>query len=121
MNKTVLVHLDSSRGYSRELLKGIYAFNNKISKWSIVYEPTYFLKGNHDKSTINFIKNLMPDACIVEDANLAHELTSLQIPVVQVAASNPISNIPFVKGNYVKEGRWLLTIFIIKALKIWLF
>lgn len=115
--KTVLVHLDSARGYSRDILRGIYAYNNEFSHWNIVYEPAYFLKNSEDRGNVNVIQHICPDACIIEYSENLHDLINQGIPVVQVAAVHSHPDVPVVLGNYEQEGRMAATYFRRKGFK----
>ena len=102
--KKVFVHLESGRGYSRDILKGIYA-HNRFNRWDIIFEPAYFLKNNHTRSDISIIKALKPDGCILEFPQNVSALKRMGIPVVQVTSVHHSSSIPYVKGNYESDGK----------------
>ena len=115
--KTVLVHLDSARGYSRDILRGIYAYNNESSNWNIVYEPAYFLRDNSKEDKLSIINHVQPDGCIIEFAENIQESIALGIPVVQVASVLPYPGIPVVLGNYDQEAQMAALYFKRKGFK----
>ncbi len=117
LRKKVLVHLDSSRGYSRDLLKGIYAFNNVVSHWEIVYEPAYFLKTAVRRNDLSLIQALKPDGCILEFSENIPELEKMNIPIVRVTSVNQYDHIPRVIGNYESDATMAATYFIRKGFK----
>lgn len=104
IRKKVFVHLESGRGYSRDILRGIYA-HNRSNHWDIIFEPAYFLKNNHARSDVSIIKALQPDGCILEFSENISALTSMGIPVIQVTSVNHSPDIPYVKGNYESDSR----------------
>ena len=103
--KKVFVHLESSRGYGRELLKGIYEFNNRVNNWEIVFEPAYYLQSGFIRNNIKIIKALKPDGCILEYQENIGELVKRGIPVVQTTSINRSRTIPCIKGNYDLDGK----------------
>lgn len=117
LRKKVLVHLDSGRGYSRDILKGIYAFNNAVSHWEIVYEPAYFLKTAPRRNDLSIIQALKPDGCILEFAENIPELEKMNIPVVQVTSVEQYKNIPQVIGNYDSDANMAAAYFSSKGFK----
>ena len=117
LRKKVFVHLDSGRGYSRDLLKGIYAFNNAVSHWEIVYEPAYFLKTAPQRNDLSIIQALKPDGCILEFAENIPELEKMNIPIVQVTSVNHYKNIPMVIGNYESDAKMAAAYFNRKGFK----
>lgn len=103
--KKVFVHLDSGRGYSRDILRGIYDYNNQVSHWEIVFEPAYFLTNDSKRNNLSIIKTIKPDACILEFSDNIPELIEMGIPVVQVTSVNHVSGVPYVSGNYESDGK----------------
>jgi len=103
--KKVFVHLDAGRGYSRDILQGIYAYNNAVSGWEIIYEPVYFLRSDANSNNLSIINSIKPDGCILEFSENMQHLLDLNIPVIQLTAVNEIPDIPFVSGNYESDGR----------------
>lgn len=104
--KKVFVHLDSARGYSRDLLRGIYAYNNAVSHWEIVYEPAYFLKNAPKKNSLDIIQALKPDGCILEFAENIAELERMNVPIVRITSAGLHENIPRVVGDYESDA-WM--------------
>lgn len=104
LRRKVFVHLDSGRGYSRDLLRGIYAFNNAVSHWEIVYEPAYFLKSTTARNNLDIVKALKPDGCILEFGENISELAEMSIPIVQVTSAGRYKNIPTVIGDYESDA-----------------
>jgi len=116
--KKVLVHLDSSRGYSRDLLRGIYAYNNSVSHWDIIFEPAYFLKNNKRRNDLGIINQVKPDGCILEFAENVHDLIAMNIPIIQTTSVNLTKNIPYVKGNYASDARVAADYFMEKGFRV---
>ncbi|MGF7077679.1 hypothetical protein [Mucilaginibacter sp. UYCu711] len=71
--KKVFVQLESGRGYGRDLLKGIYDYNNRFSKWKIIFEPAYYLKTTESRDLVKLIQLLKPDGCIIEHSEKINE------------------------------------------------
>ncbi len=115
--KKVFVHLDSSRGYSRDLLRGIYAYNNSVSQWDIIFEPAYFLKNDRRRNDLSIIKQVKPDGCILEFAENVSDLIEMDIPIIQVTSVNHVGNMPYVKGNYASDARIAAEYFLRKGFK----
>lgn len=105
VRKKVFVHLESSRGYGRELLKGIYEYNNRVNNWEIIFEPAYYLQSGLIKNNIRIIKALKPDGCIIENQENIGELVRMGIPVVQTTSINRSLSVPSIKGNYEEDGK----------------
>ncbi|WP_207420853.1 DNA-binding transcriptional regulator [Desertivirga brevis] len=103
--KKVFVHLDSGRGYSRDILKGIYDYNNQLSHWDIVFEPAYFLRSDSKRNNLSIINTIKPDACILEFSDNIPELIKMGIPVIQVTSVNHVPGVPYVSGNYESDGK----------------
>jgi len=117
LKRKVLVHLDSARGYSRDLLKGIYAYNNTVSHWEIVYEPAYFLKNAPRRNNLDIIQALKPDGCILEFAEKIPDLEKMNIPIVQVTSTGLYKNIPRVVGDYQSDAKMAADYFRRKGFK----
>lgn len=104
--KKVFIHLDSGRGYSRELLKGIYEFNNAFTQWSIIFQSAYYLHPeDFSKVNLEMIRAYKPDGCILAYCNRAEELLQLGIPIIQTTSMNQIATIPYIKGDYDADGK----------------
>jgi len=117
LRKKVFVHLDSGRGYSRDLLRGIYAFNNAVSRWEIVYEPAYFLKNAPKRNSLDIIQVLKPNGCILEFAENIPELEKMNIPIVQITSAGLYENIPRVVGDYESDAKMAANYFRHKGFK----
>ncbi|MEX1240763.1 MAG: DNA-binding transcriptional regulator [Cyclobacteriaceae bacterium] len=105
LKKKVFVHLESSRGYGRELLKGIYEYNNRVNNWEIIFEPAYYLQSGIIKNNIRIIKAMKPNGCIIENQENIGELVKMGIPVVQTTSINRSCSVPCIKGNYEEDGK----------------
>lgn len=104
--KKVFIHLDSGRGYSRQLLKGIYDYNNHLSHWGIIFHSTYYQKPeDFSKLNIDIIKAHKPDGCILSYSSNLDDLLRLNIPVVQTTSMNKNRRVPYVLGNYDADGK----------------
>lgn len=117
MAQKVFIHLESNRGYSRDLLRGIYDYNNQISHWDIIFEPAYFLKNNRTNNRINLIQSVKPDACILENSEDIAQMAQLGIPMIQVTSVNHVEGIPYVKGNYLSDAKLAIQYFIRKGFR----
>lgn len=109
--KKVFVHLEASRGYGRELLKGIYEYNNRVNHWEIIFEPAYYLQPGLVKNNIRIIKALKPDGCIIENEKNIGELVRTGIPVVQTTSIHRNASVPCIKGNYDRDGEMAFAYF----------
>ena len=103
--KKVFVHLESSRGYGRDILKGIYEYNNRVNNWEIIFEPAYYLQSGFIRNNIKIIKSLRPDGCILEYQENISELIKIGIPVIQTTSINRSRSVPCIKGNYDQDGK----------------
>ncbi len=110
--RKVFVHLESGRGYGRELLKGIYEYNNKNNNWEIIFEPAYYLQSGQIRNSIRSIKALRPDGCIIENQDNIVDLVKLGIPVVQTTSINRNRSVPSIKGSYDQDGKMAFEHFI---------
>lgn len=110
--KKVFIHLDSGRGFSRELLRGIYEYNNRLTNWGIIFQSAYYLKPD-DFSRVNLamIRAHQPDGCILAYCRNINELKKMNIPVVQTTSINKTENIPYVMGNYDADGKMAVEYF----------
>src|SRR3546814_9568649 len=86
IKRRVFVHLESNRGYGRDLLKGIYEFNNRHTHWEIIYESAYYLQSERLKNDVDAIRSLQPDGCILEHHENMEELLKMGIPTVQTTS-----------------------------------
>src|SRR5688572_30292481 len=110
--KKVFIHLDSGRGYSRELLRGIYQYNNRFTHWGIVLQSAYYLHPeNFSKVNISLIKAHQPDGCILAYCKNVHELVKLNVPVIQTTSINRPGSVPYITGNYDAEGKMAVKYF----------
>lgn len=105
IRKKVFVHLESSRGYGRDILKGIYEYNNRVNNWEIIFEPAYYLQSGFIRNNIKVIKSLRPDGCILEYQENIGELVKMGIPVIQTTSVNRSRLVPCIKGNYDLDGK----------------
>lgn len=103
--KRVFVQLESGRGYGRDLLKGIYDYNNQFSKWEIIFEPAYYLKTTENRDLVKLVRLLKPDGCIIEHSERINEIKKLNIPIIQASWAERLKNIPCLKGNYEADGK----------------
>ncbi len=117
IRKKVFVHLESGRGYSRDLLRGIYDYNNQVSQWQIIFEPAWFLKTQPARNDLSIIRAVKPDGCILEFGDNIPELRELGIPIIQVTSVNHFEDIPYVKGNYDTDGALAASYFSNKGFK----
>ena len=115
--KKVFVQLESGRGYGRDILKGIYDYNNQFEEWEIIFEPSYYLKTTKNSDFINLIFEIKPDGCIIENHENAKKIIDLNIPLIQTSSLNYSSNIPCLKGNYEADGKMALEYFLSKGFK----
>lgn len=103
--RRVFVHLESSRGYGRELLKGIYEYNNRVTNWEIIYEPAYYLPSELVRNNVQAIRTLRPDGCILEYHENMDELLNIGIPIVQTTSIKKYPEVPSLVGNYDMDGQ----------------
>src|SRR3546814_1233899 len=105
IKRRVFVHLESNRGYGRDLLKGIYEFNNRHTHWEIIYESAYYLQSERLKNDVDAIRSLQPDGCILEHHENMEELLKMGIPTVQTTSMKQYANVPNIIGNYDLDGK----------------
>ena len=103
--KKVFVQLESGRGYGRDLLKGIYEYNNRFSEWEIIFEPAYYLKTTENRDIVKMIELMKPDGCILENIENTSEITRLDIPIIQADWAGHVGKFPCIKGNYEADGK----------------
>lgn len=110
--KKVFIHLDSGRGFSRELLRGIYEYNNKLTHWGIIFQSAYYLKpDDFSRVNISMIRAHKPDGCILAYCKNMNELRKMNIPVIQTTSINKTESIPYVMGNYDADGKMAVEYF----------
>lgn len=113
VKKRVFIQLDSGRGYSRQLLKGIYDYNNHISHWGIILQSAYYQKPeDFSKVNIDIIKAHRPDGLILSYCSDLEKLLKLNIPIVQTTSLNKNRKIPFVLGNYDADSKLAIDYFL---------
>lgn len=110
--KRVFVQLEVGRGYGRDLLKGIYAYNNDFSNWEIIFRPVYYLKNTQNKGLVEIIKLIKPDGCIIEHLEKVSEVGNLGIPIIQANWVNHLKNLPCLKVNHEADGKMAADYFI---------
>lgn len=111
--KKVFIHLDSGRGFSRQLLKGIYDYNNQKSHWGIIFQSAYYQKPeDFSRVNINIIKAHKPDGCILSYSSNINKILKLNIPIVQTTSLNLNPKIPYVIGNYDADGEMAVKYFL---------
>ncbi|WP_282055836.1 DNA-binding transcriptional regulator [Maribacter luteus] len=115
--KRVFVQLESGRGYGRDILKGIYNYNNQHENWEIIFEPSYYLKTSKNNNIIKLISEIKPDGCIVENLENMKKLSELKIPMIQTSWLNHTNNFPCLKGNYEADGKMAFHYFLSKGIK----
>ena len=111
------VQLESGRGFGRDILKGIYNYNNQFSEWEIIFEPSYYLKTSKNSDFIELISELKPDGCIIENTENAKKINHLGIPLIQTSSLNYTNKLPCLKGNYEADGKMALEYFLSKGFK----
>ncbi|WP_299059501.1 DNA-binding transcriptional regulator [uncultured Polaribacter sp.] len=115
--KKVFIQLESGRGYGRDILKGIYNYNNRFSEWEIIFEPSYYLKTSNNSNFIHLISEIKPDGCIIENYENAKKVIDLNIPLIQTSSLNSTHQIPCLKGNYDADGKMAFEYFLSKGFK----
>lgn len=103
--KKVFVKLEYGRGYGRDLLKGIYEYNNQFANWEIIFEPAYYLKTSKDGNIGKLLNIMQPDGCIFETASDLSSISNLGIPFIQANSLEKSNKIPHLKGNYKADGK----------------
>jgi LacI family transcriptional regulator len=115
--KKVFVQLVSGRGFGRDILKGIYNYNNQFSEWEIVLEPAYYLKTSKNSNLIHLISEIKPDGCIIENLEDVKKITELGIPFIKTSSLNKTKSAPYLKGDYDADGKMAVTYFSSKGFK----
>ncbi len=110
--KKVFVQLESGRGYGRDLLKGIYEYNNRYSQWEIVFEPAYYIKTNESRDIVKMVKLMKPDGCIIEHIENLDTILDLKVPFIQANWSQQERDFPCLKGNYEADGKMAVDYFL---------
>lgn len=103
--KKVFVQLEYGRGYGRDLLKGIYTYNNQFANWEIIFEPAYYLKTSNEENISKLLNIMKPDGCILETVNDMASISKLGIPFIQANSLEKNNKIPHLKGNYKADGK----------------
>lgn len=104
--KKIFIHLDSGRGYSRQLLQGIYEYNNQFTNWDIIFQSaSYQQPEDYSKVNIEIIKAYKPNGCILAYSKNIKEILNLDIPVIQTNSININEWVPYIKGNYDADGK----------------
>jgi LacI family transcriptional regulator len=97
--KKVILLIESSRGYGRDLLNGIAEYSRLHGPWSFYREP-----GGLD-STLPPLFNWDADGIIMRDSARTESLVSLGVPIILVLHKNPPRNtIPCIVTDDVAIG-----------------
>lgn len=110
--KKVFVYVETGRGYGRDLLKGIYNFNNDHLNWEIIFEPAYYLKTQAASDFTKMIRMHRPDGCIIENLERVHEIETLGIPIFQASGMEYLNNFPCLKTDYEADGKIAIDYFV---------
>ena len=91
--KRVAILIESTRGYSRELIRGIALFNREQSRWRIEYTP-----GSLSDLPSQWLKAWSGDGILarINTKPMVHALLRKKIPVVDLRRSFSHPNIPSV-------------------------
>jgi LacI family transcriptional regulator len=93
-------------------LKAIYEYNNRVTNWEIIFEPAYYLTAGARTNSIEIIKMLRPDGCILEYSDNVAELLKMDIPVVQTNSLNNHEAVIGTIGNYWLDGKMAFDYFV---------
>ncbi|MBN2425110.1 MAG: DNA-binding transcriptional regulator [Calditrichaceae bacterium] len=92
--KRIILLLETSRAFGRQLITGIARYSRLHGPWSFYKEPTDL------KSSIPHLTNWNPDGIIMRDSLITTELLKLRIPtILAIHDSKYPKNLPVIKTD----------------------
>ena len=88
--KKIILLLETSRAFGRELIMGIVRYSKLNSSWSFYKEPTDL------KSSIPNLTNWNPDGIIMRDTLITKDLLKLSVPTIFAPHFHYPKNIPII-------------------------
>ena len=90
--KRIILLLETSRAFGRQLIIGIARYSRLNGPWSFYKEPTDL------KSSIPHLTNWKPDGIIMRDSLISKELLKLNIPtILAIHDSKYPKDVPVIK------------------------
>jgi LacI family transcriptional regulator len=110
--KKIILLLETSREFGRQLITGIAHYSRLNGPWSFYKEPTDL------KSSIPKLANWKPDGIIMRDSLATKELLKLKIPTIMVVHNSLYpEELPFIKTDSISIAKLASQHFIEKGLK----
>ncbi|MFO7446569.1 MAG: DNA-binding transcriptional regulator [Ignavibacteriaceae bacterium] len=110
--KRIVLLLETSRAFGRELIIGIARYSRLKGPWSFYKEPTGL------KSSIPHLTSWKPDGIIMRDSMITSELLKLNIPtILAIHSSSYPKNLPVIKTDSRAIGKMASMHFMEKGLR----
>jgi LacI family transcriptional regulator len=104
----VVLLIENSRTYGRELLRGIARYNRFYGPWSFYMEPPFYLEsgGRIRQLDVSHLKQLEADGIIMRDTEKPEEIARMGIPtIIASAIKGPMPGIPTICTNDARIGK----------------
>jgi len=114
----VLLLTDFSRGYNRNLLKGIVQYSKVFGPWVFYRMPLYYREIHGDEGVVAWAKEWGADAIIAQLSNMKIEvLRQLEIPIIVQNYKDRYEGISNLTGDYYQTGMLADDFFLRKGYK----
>jgi len=118
--RKVILLIETSRGWSRGLLRGIAKYSRFHGPWGFYRISEFYWQPGHirKKDELSILRSWNASGVITREMNFASELLTLGIPVIGTDADIPIpENLPYITSNYEKTGQMAAEYFLNKGFK----
>ena len=79
---TVLLLIETSRGYGRGLLRGIAKYSSLHGPWDMEHEPPFYIKPGRKNSLRKKLHSQPPDGIIMREPQNVKKILEMRIPVI---------------------------------------
>ncbi len=103
----VILLIENSRTYGRELLRGIARYSRLYGPWSFYMKPPFYLEsgGRITQLNVSHLKQLGADGIIMRDTGKPEEITALGIPtIIASAIKEQMPGIPTIRTDDATMG-----------------
>ena len=112
----VLVLIDFSSGYGRNLLRGIVRYSQQVGGWTFYRMPLSYRMLHGDKGVVEWAKKWGADAIVAQLGDVDIKLLrDLKIPIIVQNYQDRISGVCNLTGDYIGTGRIAADFFLRKG------
>lgn len=118
--RKVILLIETSRGWSRGLLRGIAKYSRLHGPWGFYRISEFYWQPGHirRKKELSILKDWNASGIITREMNIVSELLDLGIPVIGMDADIPMpESLPYITSNYEKTGQMAAEYFLNKGFK----